>query len=157
MKTALLLSISTLALSGFALSAQADDMHMHHAGKAQARAVKADRTIAIDMNDNMRFTPTDLSAKQGETIRFIVKNSGRVKHEMVIGSIDELKAHAEMMRKMPGMVHAESNQVGVEPGKTGEIVWQFAKAGAIDFACLEPGHFEAGMKGKIAVAAKERS
>jgi uncharacterized cupredoxin-like copper-binding protein len=148
MKTLLL--FSALMSSALALPAYADSMHMH--GKP---AAKVDRTIAIDMNDTMRFTPAQFTATQGETIRFVVRNSGRMKHEMVIGSIAELNAHAEMMRKMPGMAHAESNQVGVAPGQTGEIVWQFTKAGSYDFACLEPGHFEAGMKGRIAV--KERS
>ena len=71
-----------------------------------------------------------------------------MKHEMVLGTIKELKAHAEMMRKFPEMVHADPNQVSVEPGKTGELVWQFTKAGTFDFACLVPGHFEAGMVGK---------
>jgi uncharacterized cupredoxin-like copper-binding protein len=70
---------------------------------------------------------------------------------MVLGTIEELKAHAEMMRKFPGMVHADPNQVSVKPGKTGELVWQFTKAGTFDFACLEPGHFEAGMVGKVRV------
>ena len=78
-------------------------------------------------------------------------NSGKLKHEMVLGSVKELKEHAEMMRKMPEMEHADENMVSVEPGKSGELIWQFTKAGKFDFACLQPGHFEAGMKGKVAV------
>ena len=70
---------------------------------------------------------------------------------MVIGPMAELKQHAELMRRMPGMEHAEPNQVTLAPGKTGERVWQFTKAGVVDFACLEPGHFEAGMTGKVSV------
>lgn len=49
------------------------------------------------------------------------------------------------------MEHADPNQVTLEPGKTGELVWQFIRAGTFDFACLQPGHFNAGMRGKIAV------
>jgi uncharacterized cupredoxin-like copper-binding protein len=63
----------------------------------------------------------------------------------------ELKQHAELMRKMPGMEHADPNQVTLDPGKTGELVWQFAKAGMFGFACLQPGHFEAGMMGTVSV------
>ncbi len=70
---------------------------------------------------------------------------------MVIGSIAELQEHAAMMRKMPEMEHADENAITVEPGKSGEIVWQFTKAGKVDFACLQPGHYEAGMKGQVAV------
>lgn len=116
-------------------------------GKAQ----NVRRTVTVDMTDDMRFTPATVSFKRGETVRFVVKNSGKIKHEMVLGSASELKEHGEMMRKMPEMAHADKNAVQVEPGKTGELVWQFSKAGTFDFACLQPGHFEAGMKGKIAV------
>lgn len=114
-------------------------------------AAKASRTVQVDMNDMMRFKPSQIAVKRGETVRFIVTNSGKVKHEMVLGSMKELKEHAELMRKMPEMEHADPNMVSVEPGKTGELVWQFTKAGKFDFACLQPGHFEAGMKGKVAV------
>jgi uncharacterized cupredoxin-like copper-binding protein len=114
-------------------------------------ASKATRTMEVDMNDNMRFSPSQIKVKRGETIRFVVKNSGKLKHEMVLGSVKELKTHAEMMRKMPEMEHADENMVSVDPGKTGELIWQFSKSGKFDFACLQPGHFEAGMKGKVAV------
>ena len=112
---------------------------------------KVSRSIEVEMNDDMRFKPDSIRVKQGETIRFIVRNTGKVKHEMVLGTIKELKEHAGMMRKFPGMAHADPNQVSVDPGMTGELVWQFTKAGTFDFACLVPGHFEAGMVGKVRV------
>ncbi|MGB3400096.1 MAG: plastocyanin/azurin family copper-binding protein [Candidatus Deferrimicrobiaceae bacterium] len=109
------------------------------------------RTIQVEMSDAMRFRPDSIRVKRGETIRFIVRNTGNLEHEMVLGTIDELKEHAEMMRKSPEMEHADPNQVSVEPGKTGELIWQFTGDGTFNFACLEPGHFEAGMVGKILV------
>jgi len=112
---------------------------------------KVSRTIEVEVNDEMRFVPSAVAVKRGETIRFVVKNSGRLKHELVLGSIAELKEHAEMMRRYPEMVHADPNQVAVEPGQSGELVWQFTRAGKVDFACLQPGHFEAGMKGRVTV------
>jgi len=112
---------------------------------------KATRTVQIGMADTMRYTPAELTVKRGETVRFIVHNNGKLKHEMVIGTMKELKAHAEMMKKHPGMEHEEPHMVDVEPGKTGVLVWQFTKAGAYYFGCLEPGHFEAGMIGKLEV------
>ena len=112
------------------------------------------RTVRIAMSDAMRFTPAIVEVKRGETVRFVVANTGRVKHEMVIGSMEELKEHAALMRKMPGMEHADDNMVTVEPGKTGELVWQFTRAGMVDFACLQPGHFESGMLGKIRVVSQ---
>ncbi|HEX7951687.1 MAG TPA: cupredoxin family protein [Burkholderiales bacterium] len=112
---------------------------------------KASRTIDIEMSDAMRFSPAQLKVKRGQTIRFVLKNTGTVKHEMVLGSMAELKEHAALMQKFPEMEHADPNMVTVQPGQTGELVWQFTKSGTFDFACLQPGHFEAGMKGKIAV------
>jgi uncharacterized cupredoxin-like copper-binding protein len=110
------------------------------------------RSVNVDMNDSMRFAPGSIAVKAGEVIRFVVRNSGKVKHEMVIGTAAELKEHAQAMAKFPNMEHAEPNQVALEPGKTGTIVWQFDKAGKVDFACLQPGHFEAGMKGQVVVS-----
>jgi uncharacterized cupredoxin-like copper-binding protein len=113
---------------------------------------KVTRNVVVEMNDAMRFRPDDIRVKRGETIRFIVRNTGKQKHEMVLGTIKELKEHAGLMLKFPEMEHADPNQVSVEPGMTGELVWQFTKAGTFDFACLVPGHFEAGMVGKVRVS-----
>ena len=101
----------------------------------------------------MRFNPSSIEARQGETVRFVVKNSGQLKHELVLGTATELAEHAEVMKKFPEMEHADANMVTVAPGKTGEVIWRFTKAGKVDFACLQPGHFDAGMKGAVAVAA----
>ena len=115
-------------------------------------ASKVTRTITMDMADSMRFSVPKVTARQGETIRFVVRNSGKVKHEMVLGTEKELKEHYEIMKKNPEMEHADSNMVTVAPGKTGEIIWQFTKAGKVGFACLQPGHYDAGMKGFVTVA-----
>lgn len=112
---------------------------------------KVSRTIEVTMGDTMRFTPDKIKVKAGETIRFFIKNAGKIPHEMVIGSMSELKEHAEMMRKMPDMQHAEPNKITLGPRQRGSIVWKFDKAGVVNFACLVPGHMEAGMVGKIEV------
>jgi uncharacterized cupredoxin-like copper-binding protein len=112
---------------------------------------KVSRTITIDMRDTMRFSPNHITVKKGETVRFNVVNSGKVLHEMVIGTKKELDHHAEMMKKHPNMEHDEAYMAHVDPGKKGEIVWLFNREGEFDFACLIPGHYEAGMKGKIRV------
>ena len=115
---------------------------------------KASRTITIEMSDKMRFTPSDLAVKKGETVRFIVKNTGQVKHELSLGTQEEPLEHLEQMRKFPDMEHDEPSKITLGPGKQGEIVCQFNKAGVVDFACLIPGHYEAGMKGAIKVGRK---
>ena len=126
------------------------DMHASAAGMAGDPA-KVERTIAVEMDDTMRFTPGSVSVKAGETVRFFIVNKGKVPHEMVIGTSEEIDEHAEMMKKMPGMVHQEANQISLSPGQRGGIVWQFAKAGTVNYACLVPGHKEAGMVGTMEV------
>ena len=112
---------------------------------------KVTRTIRVDMGDNMRFTPANITVKRGETVRFVVQNDGKLLHEMVLGTRDAIQAHADLMKEFPDMEHADPNMAHVKPGRSGDIVWQFTKAGEFRFACLQPGHFEAGMVGTITV------
>lgn len=112
---------------------------------------KVTRTVSVRMNDKMRFSPESITVKKGETVRFVVRNDGRQLHEMVLGTPEALTEHAALMKKFPAMEHADANMAHVKPGKSGEIVWRFTQAGDFEYACLQPGHFEAGMVGKVAV------
>lgn len=134
-------------LPGLVFASGEHDSVMGHAGDP----AKVSRTIEVTMADTMRFTPDVVKVKAGETVRFLVKNAGKIAHEMVIGTADELKEHADEMRKMPGMQHVEPNTIALKSGQQGRIIWQFDKPGTIGFACLVPGHMEAGMVGKIEV------
>lgn len=113
---------------------------------------KSSRTIRVDMSDAMRFAPAEITIRAGETVRFEVRNSGNILHEMVLGRMEDLKHHAELMKKFPGMEHDEPHMVHVAPGKRGAFVWQFDRAGEFYYGCLIPGHFEAGMVGRIRVS-----
>jgi len=119
------------------------------AGDAKA----ARRTVDVTMSDAMRFTPDRIEVKQGETVRLVMKNAGKQLHEFVLGTKQELDEHAALMQKFPNMEHGEPYMAHVQPGKTGEIVWTFNRAGEFDFACLIAGHYQAGMVGKVSVAA----
>jgi uncharacterized cupredoxin-like copper-binding protein len=114
-----------------------------------AKAVK--QTITLTMTDNMRFAPDKVDVKLGDTVKFVLKNNGKMLHEMVIGTKKELEEHAALMIKFPDMVHDEPYMAHVAPGKTGEIIWRFNRAGSFEFACLIAGHYQAGMKGTIQV------
>lgn len=156
---------SALALCALLLApmAQAGPGHAGHGGGsghggAGASAVgepgeasKASRTVRVSMDDNMRFSPSKIAAQKGETLRLVVSNKGKIPHELVLGEMKGLREHAELMKKFPGMEHDEPNMVTVKPGESAELIWRFASAGTVDFACLLPGHFEAGMKGAVEV------
>jgi uncharacterized cupredoxin-like copper-binding protein len=162
MKTLLLsIAITTAAFVGHAYAH--DDKHQEKtmsavAAKAEQKSFgiagdpkKVSRTLTFSMQDTMRFDPSSITVKRGETVRFVVQNHGNIMHEMVIGTMQELKEHADLMKKFPGMEHDEPYMAHVKPGGTEEIVWQFNRPGEFNFACLVVGHFEAGMVGKVTV------
>ena len=156
--------LSAIVLLAFSSSAVIAHGEAAHAGKKKmtvreqkawgiaGNAKAAKRTIDVGMSDDMRFTPARIDVKHGETIRFVLKNNGKLMHEFVIGTKKELDEHAALMVKFPNMEHDEPYMAHVAPGKTGEIVWNFNRAGAFDFACLIAGHYQAGMIGKIEVS-----
>jgi len=163
MKTICMTLAVTLITSTTSLALAQGGAHSHHHGsghKAQQAwgiagdAKKVSRSVAVSMDDTMRFTPDRLDVKQGETIRFVITNKGKLPHEMVIGSKKELDEHAAMMARSPGMAHEEPSMAHVAPGKSGDIVWTFNRAGSFNFACLIAGHYQAGMRGSISVAAR---
>ena len=159
-RTGLAIALATLAAGVQAHGDESHPMKTHtfDATKVKERAFgregdpkKVTRTIKVDMSDAFRFAPVGVVIKRGETVSFVVSNSGKQLHEMVLGTAQELQEHAELMKKFPMMEHADANMAHVKPGAKGEIVWQFNKAGEYQFACLIPGHFEAGMVGKVVV------
>lgn len=158
-------TLAAAALAAFALAAFAHEGATHaHSGPVKKEqkewgiagdAGAAQRTIGVAMSDNMRFTPERIEVRQGETVRFVVKNGGQTLHEFVIGTKKELEEHAALMKKFPNMEHDEAYMAHVAPGKSGELVWTFNRPGEFDFACLVAGHYEAGMQGKIIVKGKQ--
>lgn len=132
-----------------AAKAQPEQKPWGIAGEAR----NARRTIVIVMGDDMRFTPDRIEVRQGETVRFVVRNKGQVLHEMVLGTREELDTHAALMRKFPNMEHDEPYMAHVRPATAGELVWNFNRPGQFEFACLVDGHYQAGMMGRITVAA----
>ena len=159
MKSKLLISKNCLALLALTLSSAVFAAGQHAAGHGHGDsaigkpgvAAKVSRTVTVEMSDNMRFTPSKIQVKQGDTVRFIVKNIGQVKHELSLGTQADLMEHLEQMKKFPEMEHDEPSKVTLAPGQQGAIIWQFTKAGSVNFACLMPGHYEAGMKGAVMV------
>ncbi len=161
MKFAKTFSTILVAASFAAMSTAALASGSHGGGHSEETAIgkagvatKTTRTVTVEMADNMRYTPSEIQVKKGETVRFVVKNVGKVRHELSLGTEKELLEHLEQMKKNPGMEHDEPSKITLDAGKQGEIVWQFTKSGTVNFACLMPGHFEAGMKGQVKVGAK---
>lgn len=113
--------------------------------------LQASRTLEVEFSDDMKFTPDVIRVKQGEVLKIVHHNKGKLLHEFVLGTPESLDEHAELMKKFPNMEHAEPYMAHVQPGETMEMIWQFSKAGEFAFACLIPGHSDAGMEGTVIV------
>ncbi|MDO9059636.1 MAG: cupredoxin family protein [Bradyrhizobium sp.] len=115
---------------------------------------KPSRTVQVTMGESdgkMLFVPARIEVRKGEQIKFVLRNNGELEHEFVLASTADNLRHAEAMKKNPNMEHEEPNGREVDPKKTSEIIWKFTKAGEFEYACLIPGHREAGMIGTILV------
>jgi len=136
------------------VSRGADDAHdrgsFAFGGPGDAKQV--DRTIRIKALDTMHYDKREIAVRAGETVRFIVTNAGKIRREFVIGDAAEQHEHEKEMQGMSGMAMPdEANGISLAPGETKSIVWRFAGPGAVELACHEPGHYEAGMVSRVVV------
>jgi len=173
MKKALILSASLFLFSMPAMASGTDDgghdtkntshdqgMMTDHGHEMMTtgqpgKASQTNRTVRVEMleteDGKMTFTPANLKVKKGETVRFKIVNKGELEHEFVLDTHKEIMKHKGVMEKFPEMEHDDPNSIRLESGKKGDIYWNFSNTGNFEFACLVPGHYEAGMTGKISV------
>ena len=130
--------------------AMAHDSHASYAAGEPGDPKKPSREIVVEMGDRF-YQPKKIELKRGEQVRFVIRNDGHEDHEFLLDSTEANLKHAEMMKKNPGMEHAEPNGIQLAPKKSGEIVWKFTKAGTFEFSCLIEGHREDGMTGIVVV------
>ena len=161
-RSLIIATVASLLTSTGRVRAHGNEKHPAKAGPVKKEqkdwgiagdASQAKRSIDVSMADTMRFTPDRIAVKLGESVRFVARNDGKQLHEFVIGTKAENDKHAALMLKFPNMEHDEPYMAHVPPGKTGQIVWTFNRAGQFEFACLIAGHYQAGMVGTITVSA----
>ena len=131
-------------------------MEGHHEGHGPTIAGRpgtedeVDRVIKVEANDSMRFVHDPIKVSNGETIKFEITNTGKIKHEFSIGTKDEHKAHSKMMMANPDMHHGPGGaSITLEPGKTETLIWHFEEAWEVQAACNMPGHYQAGMHSDV--------
>jgi uncharacterized cupredoxin-like copper-binding protein len=150
---------AAILLSASASAGEGPAGHSHGHGKTfsagePGNPKKPARTVQVTMGERdgkMLFVPSRLEVRKGEQVRFVLRNDGELEHEFVLASTADNLKHAEEMEKHPDMEHEEPNGKELAPKKTGEFIWKFTKAGEFEYACLIPGHREAGMIGTIVV------
>lgn len=150
----------SFVLTAFAMFAplqlNAHEGHAHTSFSAgqPGDANKPARIVKISMLEDgkkMLFEPAVVEVKRGEQIRFVITNNGMWDHEFMLASKADNRKHAAVMKKFPHMEHDDPNATRLAPFNSGELVWRFTKRGEFEYACLIPGHLEAGMHGKVIV------
>jgi len=141
---------------GLPVIGRAHEGHEHFSAGEPGDPKKPARIVRVSMIDygdekEMRYEPAVINVRKGEQIRFVLENAGTESHEFMLATVTENRKHAEVMKKFPEMEHDDPNAKRIAVGAHGELVWKFTKAGEFEFACLIPGHYEAGMHGKIIV------
>lgn len=117
-----------------------------------ADAAQAVRMVEVTTLDTMGFEPNSISVAAAKTITFAVTNNGQAAHDFTLGDATMQQEHADAMGHMPdGMAHDTSNSITLQPGETKQLTWRFADAGTLEFACHQPDHYEAGMRGEITI------
>ena len=147
-------AVLALATTVFA-AGKHDGGHDEYPIGMKGEKAKAKRTMNITMRESsdgkMLIEPKVLMFRKGETVVLNFTNKGEADHEFVMDTEEGVQAHKLVMEKNPDMEHADDNSLRLKPGEKGQIIWTFSKDGKYSFACLIPGHYEAGMHGKISV------
>lgn len=154
-----LTAAASLLLSAAAFAAPGAPGHSHSQGGYSAGEPgdpkKPARIVPVTMKETadgkMLYFPSSIEVKKGEQVRFVVTNAGEIPHEFTLASTEDNLKHAELMKKYPEMEHDDPNSKTIQPKKKAEILWRFSKSGSFEFACLIPGHREAGMLGAVRV------
>jgi uncharacterized cupredoxin-like copper-binding protein len=149
--------VATLVLWATAWAGERPPGHQHDDSFSAGEpgdAKKSARIVQVtmgEMDGKMMFLPDKVEVKKGEQVKFVLRNNGELDHEFILATTAENLKHGEAMKKNPDMEHDDPNGKRLAPKKTDEIVWKFTKAGKFEYACLIPGHREAGMVGTIVV------
>jgi len=153
--TALLIAANIVAANaGLIVFSRAHEEHSHYSAGEPGDPKQPARTIRVVMREagrKMMFEPARVEVRKGEQIKFVLENDGIYDHEFILATPAENRKHAEVMKKNPDMEHDDPNGKRLASYTDGELLWRFSKAGTFQFACLIPGHLQAGMKGVVVV------
>jgi uncharacterized cupredoxin-like copper-binding protein len=114
------------------------------AGVPAVGTASSPRLVHIDMSDQLKFDPDNIQVAAGETITFVLTNSGEAVHEFQVGPADQVAADA-----VDGKSNVEIDSL--DGGSTNALTYTFSGPGPYAFGCHEPGHYENGMMGTITI------
>ncbi len=110
------------------------------------------RTIDVVMKD-IAYEPATVTVKAGETVKFVFRNEGKLRHDAFIGDEAAQAEHEKEMREegSDGKDGHHGDDATVDPGQTGTLTHTFKAGDALVIGCHEVGHYAAGMKLTVTV------
>jgi uncharacterized cupredoxin-like copper-binding protein len=79
------------------------------------------------------YKPKAIEVKRGEQVRFVIRNDGHEDHEFLLDSTEANLKHAEVMKKNPGMEHAEPNGIQLRRTSPARLSGSLPKPGRSSF------------------------
>ncbi len=98
--------------------------------------------------EHSRFSFDRLHVRPGTTVRFEVRNTDPIAHELIVGDESVHRRHATGTESSHPPVPGE---LSLGPHETGSTTYTFDKPGTVAFACHLPGHVDYGMQGEVVV------
>jgi uncharacterized cupredoxin-like copper-binding protein len=110
-------------------------------------SASSDRTVEITIRHS-RFLPASLEVAPGTTVRFVVRNTDPIDHELIVGDEQVQARHEKGTEAHHG---AKPGEVSVPAGETASTTYTFSKPGTVLIGCHLPGHYAYGMRGSVRV------
>jgi uncharacterized cupredoxin-like copper-binding protein len=110
-------------------------------------------TVVITIHHS-RFQPAALRVRPGGTVRFVIRNSDPIDHELILGDEAVQRRHERGTERRHDAVPGE---VSVAAGQQAATSFTFPAApGRLEYACHLPGHYAYGMHGLVTVGSGPR-
>ena len=107
-------------------------------------------TVTITIEDS-RFRPDRIRVHEGTQVRFVVRNTDPIGHELVVGPESVHLRHETGTEAAHPPVPGE---VSLGPRQTGATVYDFDDPGALRIVCHLPRHEAYGMTGAVEVVGR---
>ncbi|MGH2819357.1 MAG: cupredoxin domain-containing protein [Actinomycetota bacterium] len=113
----------------------------------QERAQATEQRVVMTL-EHSRFEPSALTVSAGTTVRFVVRNTDPIDHELIVGSRSVQRKHETGTERHHG---AKPGEISVPAGRTRVTTYRFEEPGVVLMGCHLPGHYDYGMRGRVRV------
>lgn len=114
------------------------------------------REVRVRASDDLRFEPSEIRLRRGQSVRLMMENVGESVHDLTIDEMPMMgggtQRGAHDMGDGMGMDASQyAMHMAVQPHRDGVTEFTPSEGGTYTFYCTTNGHREAGMEGTIIV------